>query len=678
MKKKLIYPDPGKLIVVLLWLFSFNVASAQTDAADTIDYFSLSLEELMNMTITVASTEALSPRESPGIVNLITADEIARSGARDLIDVLRLIPGFEFGVDVQGVVGVGLRGNWGHEGKILIQLDGQEMNERSFATTQLGHHFPLEQIDRIEIIRGPGSAIYGGYAELGVINIITKKGKMLNGGSASVAYGQMAETLGRMEGNVMIGRSSGDLSFDAKLTVAQGNRSDRTYTDFYGDSYDMKDNSAMGNVHINTGLKYKGLDVRLIYEDYKVEQRDLFDAAMPEPVDMHFKGLYTELKYDYQMSNRVKLTPKFQYKRQRPWLANDAIASRLDTINDGEFEGVFADKTVEQILGDIAFNTNISTRVNTIVGFQYYIDQGTSVSGYEYDFNESTEVKFHNFSAYGQGLFKLDFANITLGARYNNHEQFGDSFVPRLGITKVVNNFHGKLLISQAFRAPSIQNIDANEDIKPELTTVFEIEAGYQFSDKMVLTANFFNIKIEDPIVYFYDSDTGAEGYANYNETGTRGVELEYQYKDSWGSLAMNYSYYTAGGDNKVVSYDVPGNDNKLLGLPQSKFNLYGSFALTKKITFTPSFTYLDERAGFVRADDLDNPVLETFDPALFVNFYFQYKNLLIKSLTAGVGVFNLTDNDYAYIQPYNSGHSPLPAASREVVVRLKYRFNFN
>lgn len=286
-----------------LFLTTILPVTAQNES-DTTDFFSMSLEELMNLTITVASTEALSPRESPGIVNLITADEISRSGARDLIDVLRMIPGFEFGVDVQGIVGVGARGNWGHEGKILIQLDGQEMNERNFATTQLGHHFPLEQIERIEIIRGPGSAIYGGYAELGVINIITKKGKDLNGISVSGTYGQMPEALGRAEGTLMVGRSAGDVAFDAKLTVGQGNRSDRLYTDFYGNSYDMEDNSELKNLHINSGLSYKGLGIRLIYEDYQVQQRDLFVVAMPVSVDMHFKGAYAELKYDYQVSDK--------------------------------------------------------------------------------------------------------------------------------------------------------------------------------------------------------------------------------------------------------------------------------------------------------------------------------------------------------------------------------------
>jgi outer membrane receptor for ferrienterochelin and colicin len=136
----------------------------------------LSLEELLNIEVRVASgskSHGLTTRESPSIVTLVTEEEIRKSGARDLIDVLRLVPGFEFGMDVQGAVGVGIRGNWGFEGKVLFLLDGQEMNDNSYGTLVLGNHFSVQQIKRVEIIRGPGSALYGGFAELSVINVIT-------------------------------------------------------------------------------------------------------------------------------------------------------------------------------------------------------------------------------------------------------------------------------------------------------------------------------------------------------------------------------------------------------------------------------------------------------------------------------------------------------------------------
>lgn len=636
------------------------------------DYLSLSLEELMNIELTVASTEALSARESPGIVSLITSDEIASMGARDLIDVLRLIPGFEFGVDVQGVVGIGLRGNWGHEGKILILLDGQEMNERNYATTQLGNHFPIEHIDRIEIIRGPGSATYGGYAELGVVNIITKKGDKLIGGSVTGTYGQLSKTYGRREANVMVGTGNENYAVDAKLLIGDGNRSDRDYTDYYGDVYSMKDNSAMSNLMLNAGVNFKGADLRIIYEDYRVDQRDLFGESMPEPVEMHFENLYAQLKYDIKIGDKLTITPKFQYKDQQPWRANDDITINLDTLDDYYYGGVFSSKHIKQTLGELNLNGNISDKINLLGGVQYYKDKGESVTDYEYSFTGTTTIDFTNFSAYAQGLFKLDFAIITLGARYNSHEQFGSSFVPRIGITKVINKFHAKMLLSQAFRAPSIENIDLNFDIKPEQTTVFEIEAGYQLTSNMILTANFYNISINDPIVYFYDDVSGDEGYLNYDKTGTRGFEVEYRFKPKWGNIGFNYSSYSAGGNNKVDSYEVISNENRLVGLPENKFNLFGSIKLGSNLSLSPSFTFLDNRSGY----DIDG-VQENYDEVLFANLYFLYRNLFIKGLQVGAGVFNLTDSNYAYVQPYNSGHTPMPASGREIVIRLKYRFKF-
>jgi outer membrane receptor for ferrienterochelin and colicin len=657
-----------RLSCFILFFFSTEFVTAQSQP-DSVDYYELSLEDLMNIPVTVASSKALTPRESPGIVTLITSDDIASSGARDLIDVLRMVPGFEFGVDVQGVLGLGVRGNWGHEGKILFLWDGFEMNERSFATTPLGHHFPLEQIDRIEIIRGPGSAMYGGYAELGVINIISKKGNTLQGGTVSTTYGQMKDALGRREANVMIGSGRNDLSYDAKLTIGEGNRSDKTYTDIYGDSYDMQDYSAISNIIANAGLKYKGLNIRFLYEDYSVEQRDLFDAIMPESVDMSFKSFHTEVKYDFAASSKITITPRIRFKRQDPWLANSSTATDLEA----DYPGVFTDKTIDQSLAELAAKIDVNDNVNLTAGFQYYTEKGETVVGHEYDFTGTTSIDFYNFTAFGQGFFNLNFANLTVGACYNHHEQFGSSFVPRVGITKVINKFHGKLLFSQAFRAPSIQNIDPNPDIKPEVTTVFEVETGYQLSKKLAVVANFYNIKINDPIVYFYDVDTDEEGYQNYDETGTLGAEFELRYKSDAASMTLNYSSYSANGMNKVASYAVTGDDNRLLGLPQGKLNLYSSFKLGKKVSFNPSFTYLSERSGY------DKETIEPtkFDPVLFVNVYFQVRNVLIDGLDFGAGVYNLTDNDYQFLQPYASGHAPLPQPSREILVRLKYNFKF-
>jgi outer membrane receptor for ferrienterochelin and colicin len=153
----------------------------------------------------VASFAITRLTDSPAVVTAVSAEEIRSSGARDLMDVLLLVPGFFFGVDVQGTIGPGFRGLWGQEGKILLLIDGKEMNEQLYSTMQLGHEFPVELIERVEVVRGPGSVIYGGNAELAVVNVITRNAQGSTDVLASATYGQMLGSYGR-RGGVVSGR----------------------------------------------------------------------------------------------------------------------------------------------------------------------------------------------------------------------------------------------------------------------------------------------------------------------------------------------------------------------------------------------------------------------------------------------------------------------------------------
>src|SRR5262249_41149239 len=113
-----------------------------SDISRINDIRELSLEALLNSEIDVATIKAQPTRETAGIVTMITREEIVNSGARDLTDVLAMVPGFAFAVDVQGTVDIGVRGNWGHEGKTLLLVDGLEMNELLYSTNALGNHYP--------------------------------------------------------------------------------------------------------------------------------------------------------------------------------------------------------------------------------------------------------------------------------------------------------------------------------------------------------------------------------------------------------------------------------------------------------------------------------------------------------------------------------------------------------
>ncbi|HXD92780.1 MAG TPA: TonB-dependent receptor plug domain-containing protein, partial [Bacteroidia bacterium] len=298
------------------------VAIADSTKKDTLNYYDMTIEQLLslkahgvpselekliNSLISVASKKPLNVRESPSIVTLVTAEEIKNSGARDLIDVLRLVPGVDFGVDVQGVVGIGMRGNWAHEGKVLILLDGQEMNEILYATTQFGNHFPIDQIKKIEIIRGPGSAIYGGYAEYGVINIITKQGGDINGVAVSGIYGQSEKDYMRRNINLSAGKKLGDFEWSVSGMIGQGQRSDQNYTDVHGNSYSMIGNSALNPAFANIGVSYKGLSFRAIGDFYHTTTQDGYDAIYPKPYTQNFNSMYFELKYLWKVSNKLTI-----------------------------------------------------------------------------------------------------------------------------------------------------------------------------------------------------------------------------------------------------------------------------------------------------------------------------------------------------------------------------------
>ena len=202
------------------YLFGFSLLVTQLCKAqsDTINYDALSLQDLMNIKISVASIKELTPRESPGVISYISAEEIRESGANDLMDVLRMVPGFDFAMDVEGVVGLGVRGNWAHEGKVLMLIDGQEMNEGLYSSLQFGNHYSVENINRIEIIRGPGSAIYGGNAEYAVINIITNDAKDLHGIKFSGLYGQTAKSFAHRGLNIQAGEEFNDVSISLSAT----------------------------------------------------------------------------------------------------------------------------------------------------------------------------------------------------------------------------------------------------------------------------------------------------------------------------------------------------------------------------------------------------------------------------------------------------------------------------
>lgn len=653
-----------KTLYQLSWLLVSGVAFSQTDSAD---FFDMSLEDLLNVKVTVASTNELTTRESPGIVSVISEEEIKNSGAKDLMEVLRMLPGISFHQDVQGVVGIGIRGNWGHEGKVLLIIDGQEMNEILYSTLNFGNHYDVSSIKQIEVIRGPGSSIYGGYAELGVIKITSKSGEDLSGIQTTATYGQLSDSYARRNLSLGAGKKWNDLSLVFHGYAGQGQRSTANYQDFYGNSSAMKGQYSADPMLANVGVTYKKLSARFIYDYYKNTTVVWFDEALASPINISYRNIFSDLKYTLDLGKKISLTPRIAYTNQLPWKYSDAANEEEYIIR------------ASRVTGALQMNYQPSSNISILTGTEYFHEDGFNRSSVlsPYFSNEKDNIGYQNFAAYAQLLLKNKIANLTLGGRYNVHSAFGSSFVPRLGLTKVINNFHAKLLYSYAYRAPSIENIVSNDEIKPENTQVLELEAGYQIGSHMFITANAYDITIHDPIIYSVlqvDSVNTEEYYANLNRTGTRGVEVEAKMKYNWGYVNFNYSYSNMAGKNKVDLYQIPNNQISMLGFASHTFNANGSIKIIKNFFFNPSFSFIGKR-GIVNAIDTSGESsYNNLDPTWLFHVSLRYKNL-IPGMDLNVGVYDLMDQRYVYAQPYNSGLASFTGNGREFFIRISYAF---
>jgi outer membrane cobalamin receptor len=649
---------PGKWIIpfVFLLLLSFG-SMAQTDTLQRPEYFQTTMDSLLETQKELPSEEYVrvatqlnTPlRETPGIVTVITREDIESSGARDLVDLLRMVPGLEFGIDVQNLVGLGIRGNWAFEGKVLVTVDGQMINETAFGTYVFAQRMLTGNIEKIEIVRGPGSAIYGGIAGLAVINIITRTGKELNGfvGSSEIAF---SNGRSRLNSQLALGDilPSG-LSFNVAAGFSEANLSNRTVTEPNGAVRHFRDSSAVRSYFLTHGLQYKHLDVRYRFEDYKA-------GILKTGGQTHFGGHYLNVQYAIPVNSRLTLVPQLTYARQIPWnLLNIPDAVNL-LVN-------------RRLTGKIQLTYEPGPHLTLVSGIESFYDHSritnTSTGSFK---NGKRWMGYPNIAVYNQGVLKTTLANVTAGLRMDDHGAFGVAFSPRLGLTRVMNKWHLKLLYSNAFKAPTLSNLDANANLQPERIQVAEFEAGYQLNSAVSLTANLFDTKIKNTIVYEAIDDI-IDHYRNAGYTGTRGGELNLRATYQRATLSANYACYLAVY-HEVEEYRAPDHLHMNLGFPTHKATLQAGYKFNRYVSLHSSLLAWGRRDAFV-PDAEDVPQLQHLPGALQADVYGQCNNVLYKGVHLAVGVYNVFNSNYSFVQPYAGQDRPVPAQSRELAIKL-------
>src|SRR5579863_2827011 len=190
-----------KIVKTSLGLAFLLLAAAAVAQQDAKDLGEASLEDLTNIQVYSASKSMQNVSDAPSSVTVVTADEIQKYGYRTLADILRSVRGFYVTYDRNysyvGVRGFGRLGDWNSH--ILVLVDGHRINENVLGQAMLGSEFQVDvdMVDRVEIIRGPSSSLYGADAFFAVINVITRKAPQLKGLELSFAPASFGAYQGR-------------------------------------------------------------------------------------------------------------------------------------------------------------------------------------------------------------------------------------------------------------------------------------------------------------------------------------------------------------------------------------------------------------------------------------------------------------------------------------------------
>lgn len=643
------------------------LCASTSRAADVDD---LSLDSLLDTKVEVATRDARTTREAPGVVLVITREEALASGARDLLEVLQLVPGFTFHQDVEGAVGIAFRGIWGHEGKVLVMLDGIELNEPLYGTTQFGHHVLLSQLERVEVIRGPGSAIYGGSAELAVINIITRPGSKLQGGAVSGRYAQ-GETgfhdwsLGGSLGGK---HESTDIEWSLHASGGAGRRTRRDWSDFSGNTISLA-NDGLDPLFLTAGFSWRGLKARLLFDSYQHGASVGFGTPTPDET-MTYRTIAGDVQYEAKLSDTLTLKPRVTVRAHTPWQ------------NRNESSELFYDKSAMRVQGGLTLGWAPIDSLDVTGGLEGYVDHGWLNSlvftGAQTDFHGASNVSYGNVAGFVQALWRTPYVNIAAGGRLEWHSAIGVNVAPRVALTRQFDRVNFKLLYSGAFRSPAIENLNLNPRVRAERTHVAEAEAGVTLGDVGYVALNGFYTLLQSPIVYGYDGATQSESYVNGGALSTAGAEVLVKVRGARGHLDASYSLAMPVVAEDVDTYVVPGGGPlRFQGMPLHKVTVSGKLVMNEYFSLGGSAVYLGDRYAFARGSSaMDGTgTVGWLSDGLLLSAWLGVDNLGARGLSAQVGVGNLLDADVRFVQPYDGGLAPLPGRGREFFVRLGYAF---
>lgn len=645
-------------------------AAARSIQSET-NLMALSFEELLDLKVDRvygASRYEQSVAQAPAAVSIVTADEIKRYGHRTMADVLRSVRGL-YVTDDRNYTYLGFRGfnrPGDYNSRVLMLIDGHRVNENIYDSVYFAQDalVDLDLVERVEIIRGPSSSIYGNNALFGVINVVTRRGGTIDGVETSAEAGSFDTYKARISTGKLF---TNGVEFLVSGSVYTSEGQDRLfYPEFNSRQTQfgvIKNADDERTATFNSSLSYKDFTLS---GAFNVREKNVPTAAYDsvfgdgrmETLDV--RG-YVDLKFERAFTEDSRLMARtfydaYHYYGQYPYDVVTNILLYKDASYGGWVgtEAQFTHKVLDRHTLILGADYRENLRQDQ---FAYYDD----VEPRPYAVREKNSSRNVGVYLQGEAVVRSNLlANV--GVRYDYYSTFGGSVNPRVGV--IYNPWQDttlKLLYGRAFRAPNeleMHYYPLTGSLDPETIDTYEfiVEQKLPAHHKAYASAYYYDVR--DLISQQQDTASGDVFFANVEHVRAFGIELEAEGRYPCGVLAR--ASYALQRTEDASTGDELSNSPRHLAKLNLSVPVYED-----KVFASLEVQYHGEVLTLSRQREGD---------FVLVNLTL-FSQKLAKNLEASASIYNLFDTKYAYPGTEDHRQDVIPQDGRSFRIKLTWRF---
>ena len=667
-------PNGTLVIGSLLILAVPQLSVSQIDLPDLgeLDEESLFMEDIPS--VFGASKYEQRVSDAPASVSIVTADEIRKYGHRNFEDILDSVRGLYTTNDRNygylGVRGFNRPGDYGT--RILLLLDGQRLNDALYDSPVIDREFfvDVDLIDRVEVIRGTGSSLYGSNAVLGVINVITKRGRDFKGAELAGSMGSHDTKEGRV--------SYGDKYSNGLEVLISGTAFDTDGDDhLYFPEFD--DPATNNGVAVNADdestdtlfgkFSFADFTLQTVYNDRKkrfptASYGTVFNNRRNKTDDEQWRLF---LNYNHSFANQVELDADINYGHYKYHGAYIYDYSETDTP-----DLVISVDEADADWWRYELQTSVYSfdRHKLVAGAEYRDNTKLDQSAYDpFDVYLDDKRDSDVWGVYIQDEFQVtDKLALNVGVRHDDYDSFGGTTNPRAALVyNPLDKTTIKLIYGEAFRAPNAYELYYHDDffttkpagdLDPETIKSTELVLEQGIGRHLNAIANVFYYRIDDLISLVTDPADDLLVFDNLDDVETTGLglELEGKWPDGWQGR-VSYSYQDT--DQKSSGDNLPNSPHHLF-----KTNLIAP-AFSQRLFAGAEYQYVSSRKTLGPEDA---------DAYSLVNLTLNAPDIWGGLSLAG-SVYNLFDENYGDVGSEEHVQTEIPQDERTYRLKVYYHF---